>query len=112
MHNIAAGYGFALLTAIAVIMGNYVIKIAADDALPFSSRQFLIGSALYLVSAVMWYGSMRYVSVVQAGVAYSMLTLLAVCAMGVVVFDDAIHGREILGIGLALLSMVLMARFV
>lgn len=112
MLNIALGYTFALMTAIAVIAGDYFIKVAADDALSIFSRPFLVGSSLYVVSAIMWYGSMRHVSLAQAGVAYSMLTLLAVCILAAVVFGETIGGREVLGIGLALFSMFLMVRIV
>jgi undecaprenyl phosphate-alpha-L-ara4N flippase subunit ArnF len=53
---------------------------------------------------------LRYVSLAQAGVAYSMLTMLAVCVMAVVVFDESLTRLEILGIVCALLSMGLMMR--
>jgi undecaprenyl phosphate-alpha-L-ara4N flippase subunit ArnF len=112
MIKIALGYTFAFLTATAVIVGDYFIKVAADNALSVFSRPFLTGSSFYVISAIMWYGSMRYVSLAQAGVAYSMLTLLAVCIMAAVVFGEDIGRREILGIGLALLSMILMMRVV
>jgi len=111
MLNVALGYTFTLLTAVAVIAGDYFIKVAADGAQSIYSKPFLIGSSLYVVSAVMWYGSMRYVNLAQAGVAYSMLTMLAVCVMAVVVFGEALGQREMLGIGFALLAMVMMMRF-
>jgi len=41
MLNITFGYGLALLTACAVSVGDYLIKVAADGALPLWSRTFL-----------------------------------------------------------------------
>ena len=104
-------YGFALLTAAFVIAGDYFIKLAADAGSTLISVYFAIGAVLYLGSAAMWYGSMRQITLAQAGVAYSMLTLLAVCALGIFVFGERLQAKEVVGIGCALLSMVLMVRF-
>ncbi len=111
MMSILAGYGFALATAIFVIIGDYYIKLAADAAGSLVSLHFLLGAMFYIGSAAMWYGSMRQITLAQAGVAYSMLTLLAVCLLGVLVFGEKLYAREVLGIGCAMLSMILMVRF-
>ena len=108
---IFAGYGFALATAIFVIFGDYYIKLAADAGRSLVSLHFLLGAVLYVGSAMLWYGSLRHITLAQAGVAYSMLTLLAVCLLGVLVFGEKLYARELLGIGCAILSMFLMVRF-
>ena len=110
MTNMAFGYGFALVTALIVLIGDYVIKLAADGDMPITSTHVLIGCTLYGASAVLWYGSMRFITLAQAGVAFSMFSLLALCALGVLFFDEVIYPREALGIALALVSMVLMVR--
>ena len=53
---------------------------------------------------------MRHVTLAQAGVAYSMLTLLALCAIGAIWFGEQLYAREYLGILCALAAMVLLAR--
>lgn len=110
MINIAFGLAFSLVTALVVILGDYLIKLAADGGMPITSRHVLIGSLLYAISAVIWFFALRHVTLAQAGVAYSMLTLLALAIIGATVFDEPIRTRETLGIGCALLSMVLMLR--
>ncbi|MEL6101892.1 MAG: hypothetical protein AAFV87_03955 [Pseudomonadota bacterium] len=110
MAGLLLGYGFALLTAVIVLGGDFLIKIAADGRMSLLSTYVLGGCLLYGASAVMWYFSMRHATLAQAGVAYSMLTLLALCLIGVVYFDERIYTREVLGIGCALAAMVLMVR--
>ncbi len=110
MTHIFLGYGFALLTALLVIAGDYFIKLAADEGRSIISVQFLCGAVLYLGSAAMWFGSVKQITLLQAGVAYSVLTLLAICALGVVVFGEKLFAREVLGIGCACAAMVLMVR--
>lgn len=53
---------------------------------------------------------MRHITLAQAGVAYSMLTLLALYAIGALVFGEELRMREYTGIGCALVSMILLSR--
>lgn len=111
MPAILNGYAFAFLTAIVVIAGDTIIKVAADGGHAIHHRYVVLGCALYGLSALMWFAAMRHVTLAQAGVAYSMLTLLALCAIGAVWFDEPVRGREAAGIFCALAAMVLMVRF-
>jgi undecaprenyl phosphate-alpha-L-ara4N flippase subunit ArnF len=110
MASVTFGYGLALLTALIVLVGDYLIKLAADGGMPVTSSHVILGCVFYGGSALIWYGSMRFITLAQAGVAFSMFSLLALCALGVLFFDEQIYPREALGIGLALVSMVLMVR--
>lgn len=110
MSAILFGFGFSLFTALIVIIGDYIIKIAADGGHPVTSHFVLTGCLLYAASAVLWYFAMLHVTLAQAGVAYSMLTLLALCAIGALWFDEPLYLREYAGIGCALVAMVLMVR--
>ena len=110
MGQFAYGYAFSFLTALIVLFGDYLIKLAADADHPVLSRLVLGGVVLYGASALLWYAAVRHVTLAQAGVAFSMFSLLALCALGVVFFGETIRTREALGIGCAMLSMVLMIR--
>lgn len=110
MSALLFGFSFSLTTALIVILGDYLIKLAADGGLPVNFTLVMTGCALYAVSAVMWYFALLHVTLAQAGVAYSMLTLLALCAIGALYFDEQLYFREYAGIGCALLAMVLMVR--
>ncbi len=110
MTAIFFGFAFSLFTAMIVILGDYLIKLAADGDQPVNSHLVMTGCGLYAISAVMWYYALRHVTLAQAGVAFSMLTLLALCAIGVLHFNEKLYMREYLGILCALLSMVLMVR--
>ena len=110
MSHIAPGFLFSLLTALIVIAGDVLIKHAADTGRAVLSPQVLLGCALYAVSALAWYGAMRHLALGQGGVAFSMFSLLALCALGGLVFKEEIGLRESLGIACALTSLGLMAR--
>lgn len=107
---LAFGLSFTLFTALVVIFGDYLIKLAADGGAAVFSPLVLAGCALYAVSAALWFYALHHVTLTQAGVAFSMFTLLALCALGALVFGEELHAREYAGIGCALLSMVLLSR--
>ncbi len=110
MTQFAFGYGFAFFCAFIVIVADYVIKLAADAGHTVTSTHVFLGVALYGIAAVLWFYSMQHVTLVQAGVAYSMLSLIALAIMGALWFDEPLRLRECAGLGCALLSMVLLTR--
>lgn len=105
----SALYGllFALGTAVIAITGDTLIKVAADREI-LHSRPMMAGILLYAASAVFWYFAMRHITLGQAAVAYSMLTLVALCLIGAFAFGEPIGLREGAGISLALAAMWLM----
>jgi undecaprenyl phosphate-alpha-L-ara4N flippase subunit ArnF len=110
MTHLVFGYAFIIFTAFIVIIGDFVIKMAADAGHAINSTYVILGVALYGVSALCWFFAMQHISLAQAGVAYSMLTLIALAIIGAVWFDEALRAREYAGLGCACLSMVLMSR--
>jgi undecaprenyl phosphate-alpha-L-ara4N flippase subunit ArnF len=110
MSSITLGFGFITITALVVIAGDFFLKLAADRGLTALSALVVMGIVLYAISAVLWFGAMRHLTLGQAGVAYSMLTLVALALIGAMVFGERLGLRECAGIGCALTAMVLMVR--
>lgn len=110
MSHILFGFGFTFLCALVVIAGDTMIKLAADGDKPVVCGLVLGGCGIYALSAILWFFAMQHVTLAQAGVAFSMLTLLALCAISALWFGEKLALREYAGIGCALLAMVLMVR--
>lgn len=110
MTHIAFGYAFIIITSFVVIIGDSIIKTAADAGQTVTSTYVVIGVALYGISALLWFFAMQHITLVQAGVAYSMLTLVALAIIGALWFNEPLFFREYAGIGCALVAMVLMSR--
>ena len=107
---LVSGMALSLLTALVVIFGDYIIKLAADAGHGTTSLLVIGGCLLYAVSALLWFAALHHVTLSQAGVAFSMFSLLALCAIGVLAFGERLHLRDMAGIGCALMAMVLMVR--
>lgn len=105
----------ALLCAVAMsaigIAGDFFLKRASDRTQPLLSADFLVGLALYASTAFAWVFLMRHLDLSTIGVVYSVCMILMLAVMGAVFFGEVPSGREVLGIGLALASLVLLSRF-
>lgn len=110
MTHLAFGFAFTFVTALIVILGDFIIKAAVDAGHTITSTYVVVGVALYGASAIFWFFAMQHVTLVQAGVAYSMLTLIALAIIGALWFNEPLFFREYAGLACALLAMVLMSR--
>lgn len=106
------GYALCFGATLIVIAGDYAIKLAVERGHTLYSSMFIVGCGLYALSAVGSFLAMRHISLAQTGVAFSLFSLLAFVALGVLAFDERLEPREILGVILAVCSMMLMARTV
>jgi len=101
----------AILPIIAITLaGDYYIKLASQGR-GFSGPAFWIGATLYASSAIGLMIAMRHMSLASVGVWYSILTILAMTALGVLVFGEKLAMREIAGIALAFAALGCMTRF-
>lgn len=105
----------ALLCAVAMsaigIAGDFFLKRASGRPQPLLSADFLVGLVLYASTAFAWVFLMRHLELATIGVVYSVCMILMLAAMGVAFFGEVPNGREMLGIGLAIASLFLLARF-
>ena len=93
------------------IAGDYFLKRASEQDSPLVSAHFLVGLVLYATTAFAWVFLMRHLALATIGVIYSVCMILMLTAIGVAYFDEIPSGREVVGIGLAIASLVLLARF-
>lgn len=100
----------ALFCALIVILGDTVLKAAAEKGETLLSQPMLLGCLLYAVSAVAWFLSMRHISLTQGAIAYTMFSLIALAVIGALVFGERLQTRELAGIACALAAVVLMIR--
>jgi len=91
------------------LLGDYFLKLAAlNTAAP--TLPYAIGTSCYAIAAIGIVYALRHMSMASFGVWYSVLTILAMTAMGVLLFEERLATREMVGIGFALASLVCMSR--
>ena len=93
------------------VVGDYFLKVASAREQPLRTGWFCLGFALYASTAFGWVFVMRYLKLGTISVLYSVCLVLLLTAIGVVVFRESLNYFEVIGIVLAVISLVLLMRF-
>ncbi|SOB94623.1 hypothetical protein [Rhodobacter maris] len=100
---------FILLGIVAfTILGDYALKSAALRASPFATTWFAGGALLYALTALGWVWLMQTQNLAQIAVLYSSATILGLTAVGVAFFGETLSLRQVVGLGAALFSVLVM----
>ena len=106
---------FAVLITIAFsvigVLGDYFLKLASGREQPLRTNWFYLGIALYASTAFGWVFVMKHLKLATISVLYSVSLVLLLTAIGVVLFRESLNYFEVIGIALAVISLVLLMRF-
>ena len=94
------------------VLGDYVLKLASAREQPLRTGWFYLGFALYASTAFGWVFVMRHLKLATIGVLYSVSMVLLLTAVGLVLFGESLNYYELAGIVFALVSLVLLMRFI
>jgi small multidrug resistance pump len=93
------------------VVGDYFLKLASSQERPLRSVWFFVGFAVYASTAFGWVLVMRHLKLATIGIVYSVSMILLLTAVGVIFFRESLGASEIVGIVLAIASLVLLMRF-
>jgi drug/metabolite transporter (DMT)-like permease len=93
------------------VIGDYFLKLASAEQHSLRSIWFYIGFAVYASTAFGWVFVMKHLKLATVGVVYSVSMILLLTAIGAVAFRESLNMYEILGLVMALGSLVLLMRF-
>jgi small multidrug resistance pump len=93
------------------VLGDYFLKVASAREQPLRTGCFFLGFALYASTAFGWVFVMRHLKLATISVLYSVSLVLLLTAIGVVLFQESLTYFEVIGIVLAVASLVLLMRF-
>lgn len=99
-----------LLSTIGVL-GDYFLDLAGRSKSGFASQWFIAGLLIYALSSFGWFVVIKHVKLEDLGVLYATTTSILLVLLGVIVFKEQLQPKEIIGIILGLISMVLLSRF-
>jgi small multidrug resistance pump len=93
------------------VVGDYLLKLASEQARPLRSGWFYLGFAVYASTAFGWVYVMRHLKLATIGAVYSVSMILLLTAIGAVSFRQTLGPHEIAGLVMAVGSLVLLMRF-
>ncbi len=99
-----------LLTASLTMVGDYFLKMASLQP-KLINKWFWAGCLAFALTSLGWAWTMRYMKLATLGVAYSITTVVFSAALGFAVFNESLSKLEVLGLVMALASIILLARF-
>ncbi len=88
------------------VIGDYYIKLATYLSDPFRSWQFALGFICYAFGAFGWFYAMKHLPMAVTGVVYACLTIVMLALVGAYFFKEALSYRELFGITLAILAVL------
>lgn len=111
MLNSILPYVIGSLMIILTVIGDSLIKNASLVKGLSGWRSLLAGALLYGVTAFGWFFVMRHMKLSTLGVFYGVGCVLLLTLMGVFYYRENINIVEVVGIILAIISLVLLFRF-
>lgn len=93
------------------VLGDYFLKLASSEPAWFKSKWFYVGFLIYASTAFGWVFVMQHLKLATIGVVYSVSMILLLSAIGIIGFRETLSAYEIIGIAMAIGSLVLLVRF-
>lgn len=109
----------AILFAFLLGIGLSIVTVVADSFIKQASLQssfsgwpiLVLGAVIYGLTGFGWFFVMRRMKLSTLGVLYGVSCVLLLTLVSVFYFKEKINLIEILGVGLAIVSLVILARF-
>lgn len=103
---------FGILIAIAMstlgALGDYFIKRASYQMQPIWNLWFVMGLAVFAMSAFGWLYVMMHVKLAVVGVVYAISTVLLLALCGTFLFQESLSGRDMCAIFLAVAALAVL----
>src|SRR5262249_38667424 len=93
------------------VLGDYFLKLASERDDSLRTTPFFVGFALYASTAFGWVFVMKHLKLATIGVVYSVSMVLLLTTVGVVFFRESLRWQELLGLAMAIGSLILLVRF-
>lgn len=93
------------------VIADYFLKVAGEGAKFIEPKPFIFGFVIYASTAIGWFLILKYLRLAEVGLFYSIFMMILLAAMGVFMFNEQLNVREYVGLGLGIVSLLLMSRF-
>ncbi|MSU74986.1 MAG: transporter [Candidatus Magasanikbacteria bacterium] len=100
-----------ILMSLVGVLGDAILKYAGQGPGYINVRWFIIGFVVYASTAVGWFYAFKHTKLGSLGVIYALTTITALTLVGVFYFKEKLNAWELLGLGLAIISVLLLKKF-
>lgn len=111
MDAVLTSYLLSIGLSFVTVIADFLIKKASLQE-GFSGYQLmLLGALIYGLTAFGWFFVMRNTKVSTLGVLYAVSCVVFMCLISIFYFKERISSIEILGVALAITSLIVLTRF-
>ena len=100
-----------IILSLVGVVGDALLKYAGQGETYINVRWFVIGFVVYASTAVGWFYTLKHTKLASLGVIYALTTVIALTLIGVFYFKEKLNIWEIVGLFLAIISIVLLKKF-
>jgi multidrug transporter EmrE-like cation transporter len=100
-----------ILFSVVGVIGDYFLKLASDQEHPLKAGSFYLGFVVYASTAFGWVYVMRHLKLATIGAVYSVSMILLLTVVGAVAFRQSLNASEVVGLAMAIGSLILLMRF-
>lgn len=93
------------------LFGDYLIKKASLQNGLVGWKQLVMGGLVYGTTAIGWFYTMRFFKLFTIGIVHSIIAIALSMLLSQFVFGEKINSRELIGIVLGFISIILLIRF-
>lgn len=106
-----SGVVLVIILGIVGAIGDWFIKLAGSGPKYIDWRWFVLGAFVYSLTTVGWFFAMKDVKLSSIGIIYTVVTAVLLAAIGILFFHERLNTYEMVGIILAVISVILLSRF-
>jgi multidrug transporter EmrE-like cation transporter len=109
--NKALAIGLTVAFSLLGVLGDYFLKLASAQEHALRTRWFYVGFAVYASTAFGWVFVMKRLKLATIGVVYSVSMVVFLTVIGSVLFRESLTPYEMVGLAMAIGSLILLVRF-
>lgn len=111
MSTIAVAFLIGIGLSAVTVFADFVIKQASLQNSFSGWKLLLAGAVIYGMTALGWFFVMRNIKLSTLGALYGVSCVLFLTLVSIFYFKESIVPLELLGIGMAIFSLIILARF-
>jgi len=100
-----------ILLALVGVAGDFFINLAGEGKKFIDWKWFTLGLIIYASTAFGWFFLMKHIKLSTLGAFYAVSTVLFLTIVSVFYFKESVNTKEVFGIGLAIISLILLGKF-
>jgi small multidrug resistance pump len=93
------------------VLGDYFLKLASAQEASLRTTAFYVGFVIYASTAFGWLFVMKHLQLATIGAVYSVSMVLLLTTLGVVRFGESLSVIDIVGLMMAIGSLIVLGRF-